>query len=792
MSQIRAKTTVLDGHFRKEGRLGARVKERLRHLLWAVGISIVMMAVFLLEPLDQFIWLFQSKIAGHRSSGDIVFVSVEEPIHDPVLGHRRVDLAKALRELDRRGAGKVYVDIAFDEPSSPKFDEPLAEAIADLGPRVALADQLVLGRVGKGEVHRTTEAIGGNATRVISDKLNTDLFDVKWKTDYSVVQAGRPTTTLGASLGGVTTPRKGSFQIDYGFDGQDIVSVRYADLIAKKVKGTTREPTLGVDFAGKSVVIGYDKQNSGSSLNIPNGRKAPASYVAIYAAESIKANRLGYLNPFVTLLIFASLLAAAVTLPPQRRWRWAAYGATVLAYLGSLAVAARLGVRMEGSYIIGLFAVYAGIRSWTRWKRRVALVNQDTGLPTLKALEARLVRESLNDGHVVVAKIHNYERILKTLMEADRGKYLLKLVDRLRAADPDLAIFSEGHFLAWHSPIGDATALHEHLSGLRAIFAAPVTLAGHSVDVGITFGAVPIDGDPLNRVPAAIAVVEETNEALEPVRIAESGNSSDLLWDISLRARIDEAMEAGEIYCVYQPKIDRVSGSLAGVEALVRWHDPARGFIEPLHFVQQCEKAGRMEHLTRYVLQSACSAGQLLHFRGTAINMSVNISATLLSDMRIVGIVRNVLQATRFNAQFLVLEITETSRIADLGTAASILSELRDLGVRISIDDFGMGAANFETFFMLPFDELKIDRLFVSNMLKDPKARAIVSSLVAMGREARITIVAEGVETAEEVEILNEIGCDEMQGYAFSRPVSLSNLLEFQQKQENARAANMV
>ena len=148
--------------------------------------------------------------------------------------------------------------------------------------------------------------------------------------------------------------------------------------------------------------------------------------------------------------------------------------------------------------------------------------------------------------------------------------------------------------------------------------------------------------------------------------------------------------------------------------------------------------------------------------------------------------------ATRFDPRFLVLEVTETSRIPDLDTAATILSELRALGLRVSIDDFGMGSANFETFFALPFDELKIDRLFVSNMMKDAKARAIVSSLVAMGREARITIVAEGVETQEEVEILNKIGCDELQGYVFSRPISLSKLLEFNENLEQARIANMV
>ena len=420
------------------------------------------------------------------------------------------------------------------------------------------------------------------------------------------------------------------------------------------------------------------------------------------------------------------------------------------------------------------------------------MVNSETGLPKLRALESRLIRDKTGSGHVVIAKIQNYERVIKTLRSDDKGSYVLKLVDRLRAADPNLAIYSDGHHLGWHVASDDTNAVTDHLEGLRAIFAAPVQVGGFSVDVGITFGVAAIDDDPTVRLAAAIAAAEETSEAHNPIAVAETGSQSDLLWDISLRARIDEAMEAGEIYCVYQPKIDLASKSIAGVEALVRWHDPARGFISPQHFIQQCEKAGRMEHLTRYVLQSACSAGQLLHFRGRVISMAVNISATLLGDMRIAGIVRNVLQATRFDPAYLTLEITETARISDHTVAASILEELRSLGVKISMDDFGVGAASFEAFYELPFDELKIDRLFVANMAKDPKARAIVSSIAAMGREARITVVAEGLENPQDIVLFEEAGCQQVQGFAFSRPLSLSDILEYQDFTLNRPAANMV
>jgi EAL domain-containing protein (putative c-di-GMP-specific phosphodiesterase class I) len=727
-------------------RLGGarRVGERLRHLVASALITLAMIALFLFEPIDQFLWLFQSKIAGHKVSGDIVFVGSDAVLDDPNLGHRRLQLAKALEELDRRGVGKVYLDIVFEEPSAAPHDAALATAIKGLGPRIALVDQLVFGASDSAQLRRTHPAIAKRASRVVADRRESNYLGIAWTGRYTFMVGGKRLPALGAALGGDSSASKtGNFQIDYGFQGQQLATSSLDDLL----RGESATGAQQLDFAGKTVVIGYDKKTSGSSLIVPNAFNAPPSYVPIYAGETLKSGRTSHLRSTEVLAIIAALLATLIVFGPQRRRRWLGYAAITLAIPIALVATARLGVRIEVSYGLAFIGIYALFRTRVRWKRRVALVNQETGLPTLKALDWRLVRDRATAGHVVVAKVHNYERILKSLATQDRTTYLLKLIDRLRAADPDLAVFTEGHYVAWHSPIEDSSAQTEHLAGLRAIFAAPVHVGEVSIDVGITFGVAAIDNDAAGRVPAAIAAAEETTEAHDPIKLAESSEGADLLWDISLRARIDEAMDAGEIFCVYQPKIDSSSGSVVGVEALVRWHDPAKGFIEPTHFVAQCEKAGRMEHLTRYVLQSACSAGQLLHFRSSPLKVSVNISATLLRDMRVVGLVRNALQATRFDPSYLTLEITETARIADLETAATILDELVKLGVGLSIDDFGVGAANFETFFALPFNELKIDRLFVSKIVEDPKARAIVSSIVEMGHQARITVVAEGVET---------------------------------------------
>lgn len=766
------------------GRIDARAMERLRHALWAGAIALAMLVATLLDPLDQFFWLVQSRLGSHQPSGEIVFVGADAAIEDPLMGHRRAELAEALVELDRKGAGQIYLDLVFDTPSSPEDDARLAASIERLGPRIVLVDRVTSKSIGHSQVTRTIPEIAGS-TRRVADSTVVNWLGFVWNMAYSDQVNGHRYQTFGAALGGQQEQAVGEFEVDYGIDASDIQSTDLSALGSSARRGNE------IEFAGKAVVIGKGEIADDGRF-IPGQRPLPASYIAIFAAETLKSGRTMLIGGLVILLITVAALLAASLVPERRKLRLRFYALICATLPAALVVTAWLGIRIQISYAVGLLVAYALFRSRARWKQRVAMIDQDTGLPTLRALEEWITGEEAKRGHVVVAKIQGYEHVLKTLRSVDQSAYILKLVDRLRAADKELTVYFDGHFLGWHAHTDDSDALVEHLEGLRAIFAAPIQVGGYTVDVGITFGIARIDSDPVRRIPAAIAAAEETSEASQPIKLAESSSQLDMLWDISLRARIDEAMEAGEVYCVYQPKIDLASGEMRGVEALVRWHDPHRGFISPMHFIQQCEKAGRMEHLTRYVLQSACTAGQLLHFRGSRITMSVNISATMLGDMRIVGLVRNVLQSTSFSADSLILEVTETARITDLATAASILEEIKGLGVRISIDDFGVGAANFEAFFTLPFDELKIDRLFIANMAENPKARAIAASIVQMGRDSRISVVAEGAETPKELEILNEIGCSLVQGFAISRPISLSNLLEYNANTAKVRQRNMV
>ena len=748
---------------------------RLKNLAFAGFIAVVLMLFSFLQPLDQIIWTVQSKIVDRPPSGDIVFVGTERDMADPRLPERRMELAAALEELDRQGVGRVYIDIPFSRSSNKEADDALSQAIASLGPRAILVDQIDRSPSGKDKVNTTIPEIAGGARRVVS-RQTSNWMGFAWTREYAHTVQGRRIPSLAASLAGVDDVRPGEFQIDYAIPSEELPATTIAEVISGENVQT---------LAGRTIVIGQDGSLSENQQRVPGNYSVPFSFVAIYGAETLKSGRDRYMSALPTAAIFVLLFAAGLVLAHGHRRRHLVYAGVSVLLPASLYLASLAGVRIDLSYCIAVLFAYAAIRSRARWKNRMAMVDNETKLPKLQALEEGIARDFDLRGHIVVARIHGYEHVLKTLRRTDRAHYILKLVDRLRAADGDLKVYSEGHHLAWHSNEEHSDVLAEHLEGMRAMFAAPVYVAGSSIDVGISFGVAKLDGDPAVRLAAAVAAAEESSEALQPIKLAESSSRFDELWDISLRARIDDAMEAGEIFCVYQPKIDTRNGTMTGVEALVRWQDPQRGFIPPMHFIAQCEKAGRMEALTHYVLERSCSAARLMHFRGRSITMSVNISATLLSDMRIVGMVRNILQATGFDPRFLVLEVTETSRIGNLETAEMVLNELKALGARLSLDDFGVGETNFETFFELPFDEVKIDRLFVANIARSAKAKAIVTSIVGMGRDARIGVVAEGAENHETLKLLTEMGCTHVQGYVLARPMPLDNLLEFNYLKEN-------
>lgn len=745
--------------------------ERLLQAFWATLLALAMAAAMFLEPVDWMIWNVQSRISNVAPSGEIVYLRADSTLADPAAPAERRELAEALDRLRAQGAARVYIDVIFPGGSEPSpADARLAAALDRWGTRASFVNRIDTSPEGNRSEVRS-EAPFAEGRRTVWNGFASSWPNFAWRLPYTYRTSEGTATSLAADLAGAKPGKAGSFEVEYGIRSYSVPAMPLSGVLAAP-------PGASPSLAGKTIVIGTPRDPALPEMRVPGQMSAPPSFVAIHAAETLKRGPPRFIAGVAAMAVVALLLiAGAFANSPVRRR--IAYGVAAAAPLYTGLVASHYGFRIELSYCLPLLAVYGVLRWRANWQLRISQIDLDTGLPSFRALTQQLGTQP-GEGYIVVAKVHGYETILKSLEFAHRASYMKKLVERIRIGDPRMTVYIDGHYLGWRAALPNEARLREHLEGLRAIFAAPVTVDARSIDVGITFGAAALEHEQAERsIAAALAAVEETTEALEPIKIADKNVETDTLWDLSLRARIDAAMEAGEVFCVYQPKMDIAAGRVVGVEALVRWEDPERGFIPPLHFVMQCEKAGRMEYLTRYVLQSACSAAKLMHFRGKRITMSVNISATLLTDMRIVGIVRNVLQATGFDPNYLVLEITETARIRDLTQARTVLKALKALGADLSMDDFGVGAANFEALQALPFDEIKIDRQFVSRASTSNKARAITASIVALGASAGIAVVAEGAETESDLQMLREIGCWQVQGYALARPMPLTKLLTF-------------
>ena len=239
----------------------------------------------------------------------------------------------------------------------------------------------------------------------------------------------------------------------------------------------------------------------------------------------------------------------------------------------------------------------------------------------------------------------------------------------------------------------------------------------------------------------------------------------------SLYRELTTALERGEFELHYQPIVVPDVGGMQAVEALVRWHHPERGLLGPADFLDVAESTGLIMPLGEWVLAAACEEGRRLHEAGLHLSMSVNLAAKQLNDRHTVTALERALQTSGFPAASLILEVTETTMIADTDSALNALRAMKELGVQVAVDDFGTGYSSLAYLKRFPVDGIKIDRSFVQDMLVNADDRSIVASLVKLARDLDLWVVAEGVETPEELDALRALDCELVQGFLFAEAV---------------------
>ena len=245
---------------------------------------------------------------------------------------------------------------------------------------------------------------------------------------------------------------------------------------------------------------------------------------------------------------------------------------------------------------------------------------------------------------------------------------------------------------------------------------------------------------------------------------------------LSMESALRKALELKELVLYYQPKVKVATNTIDGVEALVRWNS-SQGLISPLNFIPLAEETGLIVPFGEWILNEACSQLKKWQQEGNnGISMAVNLSAKQFAAPDFFPMVQRIVSQSGIDPRFLKLELTESLLLGDIEKKIIILQNLREIGLKISVDDFGTGYSSLSYLSKLPLDELKIDKSFIDNVSDHEDSRAIVSTIIYLARKLRLQTVAEGIETSEQLEFLQQEGCDLYQGYLFSKPVSSAEL----------------
>ena len=320
---------------------------------------------------------------------------------------------------------------------------------------------------------------------------------------------------------------------------------------------------------------------------------------------------------------------------------------------------------------------------------------------------------------------------------------------------------------------------------IEAILGAGVTLGRINITLQSAIGisVFPKHGEQAADLLRNASIARSEAETRhERVRMYETGREDHYVRQLRIVNDLRSALQREEIQLHFQPKISLPNGEPCGAEALVRWRHPELGYLAPDEFIGAAEQAGTILHLSRYVLQRALQYCREWRDQNYELGISVNLSARDLQDEYLPHFVLQILEEQNIEAHCLTLEITENSVMQDVNLSITVLECLRDIGVRISIDDFGTGHSSLAQLKNIPLHELKIDKSFVSDMLEDNQNEAIVRATIELAHNMGLEVCAEGVEDEKTLRYLSDAGCEQAQGYYLSKPVPSDYLIDWLQK----------
>ncbi len=338
------------------------------------------------------------------------------------------------------------------------------------------------------------------------------------------------------------------------------------------------------------------------------------------------------------------------------------------------------------------------------------------------------------------------------------------------------AYFGGGEFALLLTQVGGPEDAAQVAQKVQESLSMPFDCDGHDLYVTASLGISlsPEDGQDCHTLlnNAGAALYRAKQQGRDTYQFYAADMHERALKRLSLESSLRHALERGEFRVYYQPQVNAESGEIVGTEALVRWQHPELGLVPPVEFIPVAEEIGLIAPLGEWVLRSACAQNVAWQESGLEpLRVSVNLSPRQFQQPGLIEMIRRTLAETKLDPTYLELELTESSMMRDTTHAIETLRQLRVIGIKISVDDFGSGYSSLAYLKHLPIDALKIDFAFVRDMCADPNSAAIVMAIITLAHSLKLKAVAEGVETEEQAVLLRHLKCDELQGYFYGRPL---------------------
>ncbi len=423
-----------------------------------------------------------------------------------------------------------------------------------------------------------------------------------------------------------------------------------------------------------------------------------------------------------------------------------------------------------------------GLESANRQLRHLATHDALTGLPNRVLLEDRVAQAVAHADRddtqfaLIVLDLDRFKLVNDSLGHRAGDELLREVAGRLtsvaRGADT-VARLGGDEFVFVVSPIASITDAERIAQRALAALAAPVRIADVDVHTSPSIGIAVYPGDGLTGeilfAHADSAMYCAKQRGRNNVQTFSAGMNAVAQERVRLESDLHSALAGGQFELHYQPKVVTTTGKIQGVEALIRWRHPERGLIPPVEFIPLAEETGLIGPIGDWVVHEACRQAKAWQRAGLPpVRVAVNLSASQFRLGGLVDTIRDALSAADLSPQSLEVELTESAVMSDPEESVTILEQLSQMGVVVSVDDFGTGYSSMSYLRRFPIDKLKIDRAFISEILTRPDDVSIVRAIISLAHSLRLKVVAEGVETPEQLEILRSLGCDHYQGYHFS------------------------